>query len=114
MEARFVGGSPALTNYTPSSDVSAGQVIVANGQCLIAHSDIAANELGAVSAQDGSAFYEVSKGTTAAVLTFNQVVYWDNTNDVANTATTGTLLGRFVDGTTATSAGTIVFRNSPV
>ena len=112
MEARFVGGSPAMTNYTPSSAVSAGQVIVVNGQCLIAHSDIAADALGAVSAQNGSAFYEVSKGTTAAILTFNQVMYWDNTNDIANTATTGTMIGRFVDGTATTAAGTIVIRNA--
>jgi len=112
LEARSVGGSPAMTNYTPSSAVSAGQVIVSNGQCLIAHSDIAADKGGALSAPNGSAFYEVSKGTTAAALTFNQIVYWDDTNNVANTATTGTMLGRFNDGTSTTAAGTIVVRNS--
>lgn len=111
MEARFVGGSPAMTNYTPANAVAVGGVIVLNGQCGIAHSAIAASELGALSMPNGSAFYEVDKGTTAAALTANQVVYWDDTNNLANTATTGTLLGRFVDGTSTTAAGTIVIRN---
>lgn len=100
-----------MTNYTPANAVTIGTVVVLNGQCGIAHSDIAASELGALSFPNGSAFYEVTKGTTAAALTANQIVYWDDTNNLANTATSGTLIGRFVDGTSTTAAGTIVFRN---
>lgn len=53
MQAVFVHGSPLMVDYTPSSDVAAGDVVIIGAKPYVAHRDIPANALGAVAAAGG-------------------------------------------------------------
>jgi len=112
-EAVFRGGSPTMVPITLSGEsLAIGQIKVLNSRCLIAHNAIADGDTGDVSAPNGSAFYEIPKGTTGAALTQEQPVYWDDTNNVANTNNSLPLIGRVMSGTMTTAAGTILIRNA--
>lgn len=112
-EATFRGGTPTMIPYTPSgSSIAAGEVVVLNSRCLVAHNAIADGEQGDLSAPNGGAFYEVAKGTTAAALTVEQPVYWNTTANEANTNNSLPLVGRVLSGTMTTAAGTILVRNA--
>lgn len=112
-EAVFRGGSPTMVPITPSGySLDAGQIKVLNSRCLIAHNAIADGETGDVSVPNGGALYEIPKGTTGAALTQEQAVYWDDTNNVANTNNSLPLVGRVLSGTMTTAAGTILVRNA--
>ena len=84
-------------DYTPGSDVSAGDVIVQGDLVGIAKGDIAANKLGALAVEG---VFDVAKASGGGV-TFSAgaLVYWDDTNDLA-VATDGAgankLLGKAV------------------
>lgn len=72
MEARFIHGKPLMLDYTPGSAVDAGDVVVIGDRALIAHKDIAANELGALAS--GGAVYEV---TADDEIDPGKKVFWD-------------------------------------
>ena len=84
VEALMRHGTPLMVDYTPSSAVSAGDVVVVGELPLIAHDDIAADELGALAA--GGGVYKVTAGGAASA---GAVVYWDDTNDKVTTTSTG-------------------------
>lgn len=62
MDAQFVHGNPLMMDYTPGSAVAAGDVIEINTSCVIAHSAIPADTLGAV-ACGGGVYRVASEGT---------------------------------------------------
>ena len=74
-EADFIHGDPLMVDYTPGTAVSAGDVVVVGEVPFVAHSDIAASELGALAAGGG-----VYEGLTDGSLdTGGALVYWDDT-----------------------------------
>ena len=102
MAARFIQDGKSI-DYTPSSAVTAGDVIVQGELVGVAKQDIAANTLGAL-AIDG--VFEFPKptgaGTDAAVGT---LMYWDVADGNAQeTADTGTnkLIGKLVKACSTT------------
>lgn len=93
-DTTFRHGSPVMIDYTPSSgNVAAGQVIQATDaasntvevglSCLIAHTAIENNTLGAVAAYGG--VYDVVNLNNAA--NYAQV-YWDDSNNKVTTVST--------------------------
>ena len=73
MEATFKHGDPLFVDYTPGSAVDAGDVVVLDSVPFVAHSDIAASELGAVAARGG-----VYTMTADAEIAAGDKVYWDS------------------------------------
>lgn len=67
----------ASVDYTPSSDVSAGDVIVQEDLVGIAKEPIAADELGALAIEGN---YYVKKDETEA-FAVGQLIYWDVADD---------------------------------
>lgn len=99
-----------MVDYTPDDAVSAGDVIALGSLAAIAHLDIPANALGAVSI---SGVYEVVKGTSESV-SLGAKVYWDATNSVATcTASTNLYLGRAVQAAATAAAEVVVAINLP-
>ena len=91
VDAKFVHGTPhvQMMDYTPSSAVTGGSVVVVGDRPLIAHRDIAADEQGALAA--GGGVYEVMAGEAIAA---GKLVYWDDTNKkVIETKSTNTTFG---------------------
>lgn len=82
-EAQFHHGDPLMVDHTPGTAVSAGQVVVIGDAVLIAHRDIAANELGAL-ASGGGAVYDVAK-EAPLVIADGVLIYWDDTNNRVTT-----------------------------
>jgi len=85
----------ASIDYTPSSDVSAGDVIVQEDLVGVAKDDIAADELGALAV---GGVYFVKKDETEAFAA-GQLIYWDVADDnVTDDADSGTnkLFGKAV------------------
>lgn len=80
--ASYVQGD-CLIDYTPSSAVAAGDVVVLNDLIAVAPVAIAANALGAVSVEG---VWSLPKATGA--IGQGAVVYWDSTN--SNITTTST------------------------
>lgn len=78
-----------IINYTPGSAVSAGQVVVINGRCFVAHAAIPASTLGSVYA---SGVFDVTK-QSGVTFTAGDIVYWDDTNNYANATSSNTLFG---------------------
>lgn len=74
-----------MVDYTPGSAVSAGDVIVTSTTPRVAHRDIAANDLGALSASGG-----VYTCTGDAAIAVDKKVYWvDASNKVSEDANSG-------------------------
>lgn len=74
-EATFISGEPIMVDHTPSGAVAAGEVVVLNGYPFIAHRDIAANELGSLSA--GGGVYDFLKdGTSGPAIAVGEGVAW--------------------------------------
>ena len=84
--------------------VSAGDVIVSNGQVLVAVNDAAANA-------DNAYIYrgkvEVPK-TAALAINVGDVVYWDATNGEANLTNTNTKMGICVEAAAAADSTVVV------
>lgn len=72
-QADFKHGGPLMVDHTPSSAVTAGDVVVIGEYPLVAHVDIAADALGALAAGGG-----VYKCTADADLDPGDKVYWDS------------------------------------
>jgi predicted RecA/RadA family phage recombinase len=99
-QADFWHGSPLMMDYTPGSAVAAGDVVVIGEIPCIAHTAIAANEVGAV-AVGGGVYRVTTDGTTD---TAGDKIYW---NDAANKVTT-TATGNKVFGYTSPDQGATV------
>lgn len=84
--ASFKHGNPIMLDYTPGSDVAAGDVIVTGDTPRVAHADIANGALGSLAAEGG--VYEMTgDGSIAA----DKVVYWDvSAGKVSESDDTGT------------------------
>ena len=79
-------------DYTPSSNVTAGDVVVQGSMVGVANRDIAANELGAL-AVDG--VFDFAKGSDT--ITAGAKVYWNDSSNVATTtSTSNTYIGMAV------------------
>jgi predicted RecA/RadA family phage recombinase len=89
-----------MVNHTPGSAVTAGDVLVIGETCRIAHTDIAADELGALAA--GGGVYLVDCIDTAGISNGTKV-YWD---DVSNGVTKDITAGGAPFGF-AVEAGTV-------
>ena len=80
--ATYVQHGDAI-DYTPGSDVAAGDVVVQGELIGIAKTAIAANLIGAIAV---SGVFDVPKATGASTaITAGANVYWDATNSVATT-----------------------------
>lgn len=87
-------------DYTPSSDVSAGDVIVQGSLVGIATDDITANCIGSLAIEG---VFDFDKEETA--MTAGQDVYYDEDSELAFTpGATGVYLGKAVDAAEATDA----------
>lgn len=87
----------AFLDYTPNSDVTAGDVIVLQDLVAIAPRDIAANTLGSVATKG---VWRLPKNNSQA-FSIGQKLYWDATNDVLTITATGNKLA----GCAAAAAG---------
>lgn len=85
-QASFRHGKPLMLDHTPSADVTSGEVIAVGDGCLIAHSDIPADTLGAVASCFG--IYLMAKAGGSAIAD-RKKVYWDDTNKVATETASG-------------------------
>lgn len=83
-QAAFVHEGAAI-DYTPTADVSAGDVIVQGDLIGVARLDIKANVLGALAV---IGVFDFAKATNVAY-TVGQILYWDDTNDIVSTTATG-------------------------
>jgi len=95
-QAVFVQEGDAI-DYTPSSDVAAGDVVVQGDLIGIAKQAISANTLGALAV---AGVFDVAKASGGGV-TFSagDKVYWDNTNKLAvatDAGGTNKLLGKAI------------------
>lgn len=60
MSAVFHHGEPVMIDYTPPADVVAGTIIQIGPKTCVAHTDIEANDLGALSWPGGQSAYRVT------------------------------------------------------
>jgi predicted RecA/RadA family phage recombinase len=74
-EATYVQPGESI-DYTPSTNVALGTVVVLGDLVGVTKRDIRANELGALAL---SGVFDVAKGTSEA-LAVGTTVYWDDTN----------------------------------
>jgi len=86
-------------DYTPSSAVSAGDVVVMNNLVGVATEDIAANALGSL-AVEGVFDFPLESGQA---FTLGADVYWDATNQIATDAV-AQYLGKCVKAAAADAA----------
>ena len=91
------GEAVVMVDHTPGTAVTAGDIVVVGNTALIAHVDIAANELGALAAGRG-VYSELADGAIGAGLT----VYW---NSGASRVTTTATSNQFLGFTTKASTG---------
>lgn len=82
---KYSDGAGGVIDYTPTSDVTAGDVIVLTSLVAIALLDIAADELGSLTTEGVFMMPRVAETTTQG-----ELLYWDPTGDpVGGTAGTG-------------------------
>lgn len=96
--ATYKHGDPLMVDYVPSVATPAGSVIVLSATagicCMVTHTDIAANVLGAASI--GGGFYDGVNFNNAVNGT---KVYWDAANSrFTTTATSNALFGFVAEG----------------
>lgn len=103
----FKQGSPVMADYTPSSAVTAGDVIVTSGTPRVAHRDIAASDLGALACMGG-----IYEATGNAAIAADVKVYWDNaTGKMSTTAGALKVFGVSVSACSADDATFLVLHN---
>lgn len=103
IEALFISGEPTMDDYTPSSALVGGTVVVVGQRPLVAHRNCAANEKGALAS--GGGVYEL---TADGAIGDGVAVYWnDSTNKATVTTNSGNNkhFGFGVPGSTASSDG---------
>ena len=83
----------AAIDFTPGTDVSAGDVIVQGDLVGVARLDIKAGVLGTLAV---TGVFDFAKATNVAY-TVGQILYWDDTNNIVTTTATGNkLVGKAV------------------
>jgi predicted RecA/RadA family phage recombinase len=93
-----------MVDYTPSSAVTGGTVVVVGDLPLVAHRDIAADEQGALAA--GGGVYEMTAGEAIAA---GKKVWWnDSTNKVVETSTSNKVFGYLEADSSAAADGDTV------
>ena len=81
-------------DYTPTSAVAAGDVVVQGEMVGVARTPIAANALGSLAVVG---VFEFAKANPDATLTIGVNAYWDATNKVATSVSTANkLIGKVV------------------
>jgi predicted RecA/RadA family phage recombinase len=100
-QADFRHGAPVMVDYTPGSNVTAGDVVLLGNTtgltCGVAHNDITASTVGAIAG--GGGVYLCTSLQNSANYT---KVWWDDTNNkVTTTSTNNALFGFIVDGGSA-------------
>lgn len=106
MDAKFVHGTQnvRMVDYTPSSAVTGGTVVVVGDLCLVAHRDIAADEQGALAA--GGGVYEMTAGEAIAA---GKKVYFDASSDkLVETSTGNKVFGYLEPDSSSTTDGDTV------
>lgn len=92
-QATYRHGEPLMIDYTPSADVSAGDVVLLGNTtgltCGVVHTDIANAALGAIAA--GGGVYDVVNLNNAA--NYAKVWWDDSANKVTTTSTNNALFG---------------------
>ncbi len=82
-------------DYTPSSDVAVGAVVVQNTLVGVADRPLPANKLGSLAVYGIFTFPKATGASTA--IAAGKTVYWDATNQRATeTSTSNTLMGKTV------------------
>ena len=111
--ATFRHGKPTMVDHTPGSKVNAGDVVVINDTPFIAHTDIAANVLGALAMRGG--VYELPKASGSGTAINGGVqVYWDANNSQATTSSSGNkLIGRTTPAGAADDDTTVMVEHDP-
>lgn len=110
-QTEFRCGDPEIIPYTPGADVHAGDVVVFNGICGIAHIDIPANQLGSLAIGGGQYDCLANVGD---VINLGDPVYWDDTNNTAETgATSNTKFGFAAAAKAANDTTVRVFHKYP-
>lgn len=100
-QAIFRHGTPIMSDYTPGSAISAGDVVVVDDVPCIAHSDLVSGRLEAVAMRGGA--YECAAD---AAIVAGSKVYWDDTNNkVTETATGNKGFGYIEAGSSAAADG---------
>lgn len=100
-------GSPDMANYTPSSAVTAGDVVVVSATPRVAHLDIAANDPGALAVFGGT--YEAQGD---AAIADGKKVYWNAAaGKMTETAGANKVFGESVSACTGDAATFLVFHN---
>lgn len=101
-KAQFIHDGDAV-DYTPSANVAAGDVVVQGDLVGVAKKDVAANVLGALAV---TGVFDIAKATgTDTDISAGASVYWDATNKVATTTSTGNkLIGKCVKAAATTDA----------
>lgn len=107
-QATFLHGHYETADYTPGSNVSAGDVIVTADTPRVAHLDIASGVLGALATRGG-----VYRMTADGEIAADKKVYWDDTaNKVTLTSTDNKVFGVTVSAAAADGAA-INVRHDP-
>lgn len=84
-----------MIDYTPASDVAAGDVVVQGSLLGVAKTDIKANTLGALAVE--GVFDFVKATGTGTGISVGTAVFWNATNKVATTEMSGnTMIGMCV------------------
>ena len=95
-------------DYTPGTAQTAGAVIVQRGLVGIVKTDIAANELGAITTEGVFRFDK-----PAGAIAVGQRCFWDSLNSQATTAGTATYLGLAVAAAASGDTTVDVMINAP-
>ena len=108
MQAKFIQTGNSI-DYTPSSDVSAGDVVIVGNIVGIAKLDIPANTAGAISL---TGCFQIYKDDVD--ISIGDAIYWDETESLATTASYGnTFIGRSVTAQIAADPSVIVRLEQP-
>jgi predicted RecA/RadA family phage recombinase len=92
-------------DYTPTSAVSQGDVIVQGELVCVANRDIAANELGALAVEG---VFALPKATiSGSALTVGTKLYWDAVSDVVTTTSSSNKTVGYVATAAATDDATV-------
>lgn len=100
------GDEVLYADYTPGSNVSAGDVVVQGDMTCVATQDITANELGALAINGGVWKCPKSTGSGTA-LSAGTKVYWDATNEVVTSTAGANKVFGYAETAAGTSASTV-------
>lgn len=91
-EAVYRRGEYATADYTPGSDVAAGEIVTIGTSLAIAHQPIAANEKGTVAVGGGIYTVTMATGTNTSAIGALTTTYFDTTLNWARSGTNANTL----------------------